>query len=103
MTWKPESSQMVKGVGLYIATVTMDVQSALHQLDNERRTLVRDGESIEIGENVTRLRSFDGSRHTIVFSSLTAENAEEVIAGELEHFRSIGGEVEWKVYGHGAP
>jgi hypothetical protein len=44
-----------------------------------------------------------GSDHTIIFSNLTGADANGAIAEQAAFFRSIGAEVEWKVYGHDLP
>ncbi|MGD0464602.1 MAG: GNAT family N-acetyltransferase [Tepidisphaeraceae bacterium] len=81
----------------------MNLQSIREQLDLERRTLSIDGHAIEILPLVTRLRSADGSRHSILFSSLTNDNADAAIAEEAAHYRALGAEVEWKAYAHDKP
>jgi hypothetical protein len=83
----------------------------LHQLDTERRTLARIGETLEQDEHITRLTSSDGSHHTIIFSSLDSENADAIIVRETAHYRGLLApsnfpakmEVEWKLYEHDAP
>src|SRR4051812_5470122 len=71
------------------------------RLDDERRHLVRTGEIIEVGPMVTRLQN--DSRRSIVYSSLTAENADETVAQEIEHHRQLGVPFEWKLYSHDTP
>jgi GNAT superfamily N-acetyltransferase len=44
-----------------------------------------------------------GGDHAIIFSNLTGGDADEAIAEQAAFFRSIGAEVEWKVYGHDLP
>jgi hypothetical protein len=52
---------------------------------------------------VTRIRSADGSSHVIFWSALSADNADAVINSEIEHYRTLQAEVEWKVYAHDQP
>lgn len=75
----------------------------LRRLDEERRSLVRDGEVIEVLPSLTRLRAADGSHHTVIFSSLTAETVDGAIAGEVEHHRRLEAGFEWKAYAHDGP
>jgi hypothetical protein len=81
----------------------MNPEAILKRLDEERRSLVSDGNIVEVLPEVTRLRSVDNVRHTIIHSSLTAENADSIIVREIEHHRQLGVKFEWKVYGHDQP
>jgi hypothetical protein len=81
----------------------MNLDSIRHQLDQERRSLAIDERVVEISPQFTRKCSADGSHHAISFSALTAENADAVIAEQVAHYRSLGVEVEWKVYLHDHP
>ena len=81
----------------------MDAATILSRLDAERRALCRDGEVIETLPAVTRLRPADGAYHAIIFSSLTPDTADEVIAEQVEHYRALGAAFEWKVYSHDRP
>jgi hypothetical protein len=73
------------------------------QLDIERRELLGAGQEIELLPLVTRVRAGDGSHHSILFSSLSNDNADSVIAEQAAHYRALGVEVEWKVYAHDKP
>jgi GNAT superfamily N-acetyltransferase len=44
-----------------------------------------------------------GTRNTIIFSTLSEEDADRIIAREAAYFRELGESVEWKVYGHDLP
>lgn len=81
----------------------MNTPAILHQLDLERKTLHRRGEGIEILPDVTRLASPDGAQHSVIFSALSAETAEAVIAREAGHYRGLGVAAEWKAYRHDRP
>ena len=81
----------------------MDVTAVLRQLDAERRTLVRDGEVIEVLPSVTRLRPDDGAYHAVVYSRMTAATADAAIEEEVAHYRALGSGFEWKVYAHDRP
>jgi hypothetical protein len=81
----------------------MDRNSVLHQLDEERRSLAHDGEIIEMLADVTRLRAADDTHHTVIFSSLTESNADEVIAREIAHYRTRDVNFEWKLFAHDTP
>lgn len=75
----------------------------LQRLDAERRTLAREGESLEVLPHVTRVGRTDRVGHYIAFSSMSEENADAVITEQVAHYRTIDAEMEWKVYGHDAP
>lgn len=71
----------------------------LAELDAERRAL---GESAGRG-GVVRELAAEGSECRIVFSRLSAEEADDVIGEEMALARERGGPLEWKLYGHDAP
>lgn len=71
----------------------------LAALDAERQAL---GEPAGQG-GVVRELAADGSECRIVFSQLSAEGADDVIAAEMSQARERGYALEWKLYGHDAP
>lgn len=81
----------------------MDRQEVLDRLDEERRSLARDGEILEMLPSVTRGRSTDGRHRWIISSSLTAHTADAAIAREIEHHCRLSVGFEWKLYAHDAP
>src|SRR5688572_12403226 len=81
----------------------MDRQALLSQLDAERAWIAYDGLVLEPAPPVVRLRASDGSHHTVIHSSLTAANADEVIAREIAHHCGLGVGFEWKMYAHDSP
>ena len=80
-----------------------DRASILARLDHERRHLARDGETIEMLPSATRLGAADGSCHSVAWSLLSPETADEAIVQEIDHHRRAGVPFEWKVYGHDVP
>ena len=80
-----------------------DDASILNRLDEERRTLARDGEVVDVLPRLTRLRAADGSHHLVMYSSLDEADAEAAVAGEVEHHRRLGVSFEWKLYAHDTP
>lgn len=78
----------------------MDVDGILVRLDAERRSLCRDREIVEVLPAVARLRPEDGAYHCVVFSALTPNTADRVIAEQVLHYRTLGAGFEWKVYSH---
>ena len=78
----------------------MTLQEILQRLDYERRNLAMPGTDREILTSITRTAS---PYHAIGWSSLTAENADSVIAHEIDHHRSLGVPFEWKLYSHDTP
>ena len=75
----------------------------LRRLDEERRTLAHDGATLDVLPSVTRLRAADGSHHTVIYSRLDESDADEAIAREVAHHRTLGVPFEWKVYAHDGP
>lgn len=73
----------------------------LARLDDERRNLLRSGETIEQFPEVTRLAI--GEHRMISWSRLSDANVETVIAREIAHHRALGAAFEWKVYAHDTP
>jgi ribosomal protein S18 acetylase RimI-like enzyme len=74
----------------------MDSATALALFDTQLRR--HDGEQVgPVLRNSTR------AGHWIEHSALTAENADDVIAGEVRHFAALGGRLEWKHYGYDTP
>lgn len=69
----------------------------------ERRTLAQEGQTLEASPHVSRVRSAAGSHHRIAFSSLSNDTADAVIAEQVDHYRALGTEVEWKVYSYDDP
>jgi hypothetical protein len=78
-------------------------RQVLDRLDEERRTLARDGEVREVLGDVTRLHAAAGSHHCVIFSALSPATADAAIAREIDHYRRLGVGFEWKVYAHDAP
>lgn len=81
----------------------MNPQEILLQLDHERRHLARDTEVLELLPHLTRLRGSDRSYHVVTWSCLCDHDADEAIAGEIEHHRRLGVGFEWKLYAHDKP
>lgn len=81
----------------------IQMSELLNKLDEERRRLARDGEIIEILPHITRISDGSGSHHSVIFSSLTEQNADEIIGEVINHYRKLGAEFEWKVYAHDRP
>lgn len=78
----------------------MDRLQLLKRLDEERRTLSRGQEVLDVLPAVTRVGS---PYHAISFSSLTADSADSAILEQIEHHRKLGVEFEWKLYAHDTP
>jgi GNAT superfamily N-acetyltransferase len=84
----------------------VNIEEMLALFDKEQR---RDVEFIGFGREVTpevvRLidRVAERGESMVVYSRLTAANAEEVIEAEIAYFEGIGHDFEWKVYSHDSP
>jgi hypothetical protein len=81
----------------------LNLDSIREQLDHERRAPRDSGHERELLPLVTRTRAADGSHHSILFSSLSDDNADSVIVEQAAHYRALGVEVEWKAYAHDTP
>ena len=81
----------------------MDEADVLRRLDDERRSLARDGERLERLPRLTRLCTDDDTGHGVIWSDLTAESADAAIAAEVAHHRGLGVGFEWKFFAHDHP
>jgi GNAT superfamily N-acetyltransferase len=52
---------------------------------------------------VVRQVALFGTTGTVIYSNLATESVEAAIDNEIEYFRSIGQDFEWKVFGHDQP
>jgi hypothetical protein len=80
----------------------MDHDAIKRRLDQERRCLVRTGETVECQRELTRVQR-GAVLHEIAFSSLTSANVDAIIAEQVDYHRRLGATVEWKVYAHDQP
>jgi hypothetical protein len=90
-------------VGEAGSPAVVDIESVLGVLDRERRSTFPGDAEGEVCRDVTRVRGRNGGWHCIEFSRLDESNAEQVIQEQVEHYRALGVEVEWKVYSHDTP
>jgi hypothetical protein len=81
----------------------MDLDEIRRRLDEERRTLVRGADEIEVLPLVSRCRSRMWKFHWVIYSSLNEQNADAAIEQEIEHHRAIDAKFEWKLYAHDTP
>jgi hypothetical protein len=81
----------------------MELSHLLQRLDAERRSVIPWGAEGELLPQVTRVRGVVSRWHTIAFSALTTEDAEEVIRAQVAHYRALGCSAEWTVYAHDSP
>lgn len=81
----------------------MDLNAIRSRLDQERRTLVRRSEVVEVAGPIVRRRGADHSWHSVEALSLTADGADDIISREIEHHRRAGVPFEWKVYSYDSP
>jgi len=78
----------------------VDGSLILKRLDEERRHLVLGGGLITELPAVTRKRPRNGSYYLVSWASLTPQNADAVIAQEIEYHRGLGVGFEWTVYAY---
>ncbi len=57
----------------------------------------------EESRHCVRMLSLDGGHDYVVHSTLSEENADEVIKNELAYFGGLGRNFEWKLYSHDRP
>ncbi len=79
----------------------MDLNHIRQRLDDERRYLARDGETVFVLPHLTRI--VKGPHRMVAWSSLDESNADEVIAAEIAHHRAENASFEWKFYSHDPP
>jgi GNAT superfamily N-acetyltransferase len=80
----------------------VDLPAVLAAFDQQmrRQPVAGPGVRVEVDERVTRTIGTDGSWSAVVWSSLTATDADEVIAAEVAR---ATGSLEWKLYSHDGP
>jgi hypothetical protein len=78
----------------------MNRDEILKRLDYERQHVTMPGTTREFLTSITRTTS---PYHAVGWSSLTADNADSVIAHEVDHHRRLGLSFEWKLYSHDTP
>jgi GNAT superfamily N-acetyltransferase len=78
----------------------MNKADILARLDHERRNVVSPGTTREVFSHLTRTTS---PYHAIGWSALTDDNADSIIAYEVDHHRRLGVQFEWKLYSHDTP
>ena len=81
----------------------VDLDDIRRLLDEERRTLVRGADVIDVLPLVSRCRSKLWKFHWVIYSLLNEQNADAAIEGEIEHHRAIDAKFEWKLYAHDNP
>ncbi|HYM68169.1 MAG TPA: GNAT family N-acetyltransferase [bacterium] len=80
----------------------MSVSEILALYDAQMRAAPPPEAGVRYEHDGTVVRAI-GTQNCIVFSDLAGANVAAVIAAQAAFFRSIGAEVEWKVYGHDLP
>jgi GNAT superfamily N-acetyltransferase len=98
----PGSDNSIAPAGAPCSDAAVDLPAALAAFDEQmrRRPVAGPGMRIEIEDRVTRTVGTDGSWSTVVWSDLTEQDADEVIAAQVA--RSTGLQ-EWKLYAHDGP
>ena len=81
----------------------MNFASILELFDEERRCLVDPGWVRETSGSVVRHVSRYSTESLIAFSAHRPEDLSRAISGEIEYFRSLGHDFEWKTYAHDRP
>lgn len=84
----------------------MDIEQLLALFDEQQR---RDAEFVgelrDVAPAVVRHLPLAGRGHQgfVLYSQLTADNADRVIAEQIAFFAGLGLDFEWKLYGHDRP
>lgn len=83
----------------------MNSQEILALYDKEQRIEVKypDMRKEDVGEVIRFVGKPLPNHNFILYSNLTEENADAIIAREIAYFDSIGHPFEWKVYNHDSP
>lgn len=71
--------------------------------DDQRRNMTYPNIQREVTPHVIRHLYAQGMQSFIVYSSLTAENADQIIEGEIDYLTKLGHRFEWKLYAHDTP
>jgi GNAT superfamily N-acetyltransferase len=90
--------------------ITVDADLALRAYDEQvRRSTVppQPGWQVELASGVSVLRVVSPPDHTwgcfVIWSDLDESNADAVVAEQVEFFRGLGRQFEWKWYGYDQP
>ena len=81
----------------------MDLVSILRLFDKERQHLEYSGVIREVSGSVVRHISRYSTESSIAFSAHESEELSRAISGEIEYFRALGHDFEWKAYSHDRP
>lgn len=85
----------------------MEHQELLALYDQEQRIDIEwPGQRRQVAEHVVRhinLDAEDDPYSFVVYSSLNTDNADAVIRREIDYFRQLGHNLEWKLYEHDTP
>jgi hypothetical protein len=81
----------------------MDLTNILERFDDERRHLEFPDIIREATDSVVRHISRYSTQSAIVYSSHETEELIEAISDQLDYFRSLGHDFEWKTYSHNLP
>jgi hypothetical protein len=80
--------------------ISLNKPEILSRLDHERRNLVPSGTTRELFSHLTRTTS---PYRAVGWSALSDDNADSIIAYEVDHHRRLGAQFEWKLYSHDTP
>src|SRR3712207_37584 len=69
----------------------------------QRRDVEHPAMRREVVPNVVRHVEIDGQDGVVLYTTLTAANADQAIREQIAYFDAIGHSFEWKVYSHDTP
>jgi hypothetical protein len=81
----------------------MNIEQILNEYRREARELAWANERVERLSNVTRRASSDGKLNWVSAFELDPQSANEVIQREINHYKQLGKEFEWKVFSFDLP
>lgn len=81
----------------------MDLAHILSLFDAERQRLEYPGTTTEISGAIVRHLGRYSTNSTIIYSAYAPEELDQAIPAEIDYFRALGHDFEWKVYSHDRP
>lgn len=98
------STHMPSIDSIRILNMTQEEQTALLTLlDQERQTIIYPGVTRISEEGILKDISTDGKSCQIVYTHASESDIDRIITDQIEAVRTLGYELEWKIYGHDEP
>lgn len=81
----------------------MDIEQVLNEYRREAREVAWANEHVERLSSVTRRASSDGKQNWVTAFDLESHGADEAIRTEIDHFKALQKEFEWKAFSYDQP